>query len=52
VKDAVALAKDRQALLSSDIQAVIVISGSFYTAGEALQEMGENSILGTLRETR
>ncbi len=52
VKDAIALAKDRQALLSTDIQAVIVITGSFYTAGEALQEMGENSTLGTLRETR
>ena len=52
VKDALMLARDRQSLLSSDVPAVIVITGSFYTAGEALQEMGEKSVLSTLRETR
>ena len=52
VKDALALARDRQAQLSRDVQAVIVITGSFYTAGEAMEVMGERSVLSTLRETR
>ncbi|MGO9378052.1 MAG: bifunctional folylpolyglutamate synthase/dihydrofolate synthase [Dissulfurispiraceae bacterium] len=52
VKDAIMLARHRQSMLSSDVPAVIVITGSFYTAGEALQQMGEKSVLSTLRETR
>jgi len=52
VKDALALAKNRQSLLSNDDPAVIIITGSFYTAGEAMEVMGERSVLSTLRETR
>jgi dihydrofolate synthase/folylpolyglutamate synthase len=52
VKDALALAKNRQVLLSNDDPAVIIITGSFYTAGEAMEVMGERSVLSTLRETR
>lgn len=51
VKDAVAAAKGRQAALSGAAPAVIVITGSFYTSGEAMEALGERAMLSTLRET-
>ncbi len=50
VRDALAEAKERQAFHSDSSLAVIIITGSFYTAGEALETLGERSILSTLRE--
>ncbi|HMK61272.1 MAG TPA: folylpolyglutamate synthase/dihydrofolate synthase family protein [Dissulfurispiraceae bacterium] len=52
VSEALILAKMRQAKLSAAMPAVIIITGSFYTAGEALEIMGEKSVLSTLREAR
>jgi dihydrofolate synthase/folylpolyglutamate synthase len=51
VRDAIAEAKECQASHSDGNPAVIIITGSFYTAGEALESLGEKSILSTLRET-
>ena len=51
VRDALAAAKERQAVISAEKSAVVVITGSFYTAGEALEALGEKAVLSTLRET-
>ncbi len=51
VMDAVATARDRQASCGDGVPPVVLITGSFYTAGEALGAMGEKTILSTLRET-
>ena len=51
VMDAVATASDRQALCGDGILRAVIITGSFYTLGEALGAMGEKTILSTLRET-
>ena len=51
IRDALAAAKERQSVFSGDKSAVAVITGSFYTAGEALEALGEKSVLSTLRET-
>ena len=50
MSDALAEAKERQAFHSDRSPAIIIITGSFYTAGEALESLGERSILSTLRE--
>jgi dihydrofolate synthase/folylpolyglutamate synthase len=50
IRDAMAEAKERQAFHSERSSAIIIITGSFYTAGEALESLGERSILSTLRE--
>jgi len=50
IRDALAEAKERQAFHSDRSPAIIIITGSFYTAGEALESLGERSILSTLRE--
>jgi dihydrofolate synthase/folylpolyglutamate synthase len=52
VKDALALSMERYSMLSNDTPAAIIITGSFYTAGEAMEAMGEKAVLGTLREAR
>ena len=51
VTDAVAKARDRQSAHQDDIPPAVLITGSFYTAGEALGAMGEKNSLSTLRET-
>jgi dihydrofolate synthase / folylpolyglutamate synthase len=48
VSDAIAEAKELQASLSP---AAVVITGSFYTAGEAMEALGERAVLSTLRES-
>jgi len=50
VREAMAVAKERQVFYSEKSPAVIVVTGSFYTAGEAMESFGEKSILSTLRE--
>lgn len=56
VKEAIEIAKNR-ALEQNDIRAegkksgFILITGSFYTIGEAMEALGKRPILGTLRET-
>jgi dihydrofolate synthase/folylpolyglutamate synthase len=51
VTDAIATARDRQASCRDSIPPAILITGSFYTTGEALGAMGERTTLSTLRET-
>ncbi|HTZ17462.1 MAG TPA: folylpolyglutamate synthase/dihydrofolate synthase family protein [Dissulfurispiraceae bacterium] len=51
LRDALGAAKELQSSLSGAKPAVIIITGSFYTAGEALEALGERSVLSTLRET-
>jgi dihydrofolate synthase/folylpolyglutamate synthase len=50
VADAIAAARDRQASCRDGIAPAVLITGSFYTAGEVLGAMGEKTALGTLRE--
>jgi len=51
VKDAIEMAKDLSSSLHHSITpSLILITGSFYTIGEALEILGKKPILGTLRE--
>ncbi len=50
VPDALAEAKELQSAAGS--AAAVIITGSFYTTGEALEALGERSVLSTLREAR
>jgi dihydrofolate synthase/folylpolyglutamate synthase len=50
VRDALATARDAYYELRKHRPALIVVTGSFYTAGEALEALGEPSTLSTLRE--
>ncbi|HMK56227.1 MAG TPA: folylpolyglutamate synthase/dihydrofolate synthase family protein [Dissulfurispiraceae bacterium] len=52
VHDALVVAKRLQSELSEGLPAAMIITGSFYTAGEALEILGERAVLGTLRESR
>jgi dihydrofolate synthase / folylpolyglutamate synthase len=51
VEEAVKLALDRQAIQGDDRPPVVLITGSFYTAGEAVGALGERAPLNKLRET-
>jgi dihydrofolate synthase / folylpolyglutamate synthase len=50
VTDAVAIARDRQASCGNGKTPAVLITGSFYTLGEAVAAMGEKTTLCTLRE--
>ena len=49
VKNAIEMAKQSSAAFGSS--GLILITGSFYTIGEAKEVLGEKAILGKLRET-
>jgi dihydrofolate synthase/folylpolyglutamate synthase len=56
VRDAIEIAKDRAkeqkgGRAEEKTSGLILITGSFYTIGEALEILGEKAVLGTLRET-
>jgi dihydrofolate synthase/folylpolyglutamate synthase len=52
VSDAIEMAKDLSSLLHNSITpSLILITGSFYTIGEALEMLGKKAVFGTLRET-
>lgn len=52
VRDAVEKAKNLSLSLNHSITpSLILITGSFYTIGEALEMLGKKAVLGTLRET-
>jgi dihydrofolate synthase / folylpolyglutamate synthase len=51
VKEALSAAAKKQAASADSMAPVVLITGSFYTIGEALAAAGERSVLGSLRET-
>lgn len=52
VREAIATAKNLSSSLHHSITpSLILITGSFYTIGEAMEMLGEKAVLGTLRET-
>lgn len=51
IREALGKAGDIYASLSAHCRPLILITGSFYTIGEAKEALGEKSVLGGLRET-
>ncbi|MDI6727302.1 MAG: folylpolyglutamate synthase/dihydrofolate synthase family protein [Thermodesulfovibrionales bacterium] len=52
VRDAIEMAKNLSSSLHHSITpSLILITGSFYTIGEAMEMLGKKAVLGTLRET-
>lgn len=52
VKEAIETAKDISSSCNSrNINQLILITGSFYTIGEAMEALGKKSVFGNLRET-
>lgn len=52
VKEAIETAKDISSSYNSrNINPLILITGSFYTIGEAMEALGKKSVFGNLRET-
>lgn len=52
VRDAIEMAKNLSSSLHRSIApSLILITGSFYTLGEAMEALGKKAVFGTLRET-